>query len=148
MFNDPCCDSVINSDEKSNFLQGKEFVLIKNVPKMILQTKISKLDQYQYFHSNFVNILMNHQNAVRANFFLLPTGISYHCFENYCHGRQNQEPTHHFATGRASSLLTHWCLLSEPVGAILLLEQARTYLSSSLFALASVSLGLPWWIRW
>lgn len=98
MFNDPCCDSVINSDEKSNFLRGKEFVLIKNIPKMILQTKISKLDQYQYFHSNFVNILMNHQNAVRANFSLLPPGISYHCFENCCHGRQNQEPTHHFAT--------------------------------------------------
>lgn len=28
-FNDPCCDSVIIFDEKSNFLQGKEFVPIR-----------------------------------------------------------------------------------------------------------------------
>lgn len=37
-YNYPCCDSVINFDEKSNFLLGKEFVHTKNMPKKILQT--------------------------------------------------------------------------------------------------------------
>ena len=31
-FNDPCCDSVIIFGEKSNFLQGKEFVAASPAP--------------------------------------------------------------------------------------------------------------------